>query len=88
MTPFDSKQFEIKREDQAIARWTGPKDDATLVQLLDLFRRETLARATVYLLCRERRSQRHCFHGTEGSQTHRRKRRLAILTKRIYSSFQ
>ena len=40
MTPFDSKQFEIKREDQAIARWTGPKDDATLVQLLDLFRKE------------------------------------------------
>lgn len=40
MTPFDSKQFEIKREDQAIARWTGPKDDATLAQLLDLFRKE------------------------------------------------
>lgn len=40
MTPFDSKQFEIKREDQAIARWTGPKDDATLAQLLELFRRE------------------------------------------------
>ncbi len=40
MTPFDSKQFEIKREDQAIARWTGPKDETTLVQLLDLFRKE------------------------------------------------
>ena len=40
MTPFDSKQFEIKREDQAIARWTGPKDDETLAQLLELFRRE------------------------------------------------
>lgn len=40
MSPFDSKQFEVKREDQAIARWTGPKDDITLAQLLDLFRRE------------------------------------------------
>ena len=40
MTPFDSKQFEIKREDQAVARWTGPKDDETLAQLLTLFRTE------------------------------------------------
>lgn len=40
MAPFDSKQFEIKREDQAIAKWTGPKDDATLAQLLNLFRTE------------------------------------------------
>ena len=40
MTPFDSKQFEVKREDQAIARWIGPKDDTTIAQLLDLFRRE------------------------------------------------
>ena len=40
MTPFDSKQFEIKREDQAIARWTGPKDEATLAQLIALFIRE------------------------------------------------
>ena len=40
MAPFDSKQFEIKREDQAIAKWTGPKDDATLTQLLNLFRAE------------------------------------------------
>lgn len=40
MTPFDSKQFEIKREDQAIARWTGPKDAETLGQLLELFLRE------------------------------------------------
>jgi hypothetical protein len=40
MTPFDSKQFEIKREDQAIAKWVGPKDDATLCQLLELFRDE------------------------------------------------
>ena len=38
MTPFDSKQFEVKREDQAIARWIGPKDDTTIAQLLDLFR--------------------------------------------------
>ena len=37
MTPFDSKQFEIKREDQAIARWTGPRDIETLAQLLTLF---------------------------------------------------
>lgn len=40
MPPFNSKQFEIKREDQAIAKWTGPKDDETLAQLLALFRRE------------------------------------------------
>ncbi len=40
MTPFDSKQFEIKREDQAIARWTGPKDAETMTQLLALFLRE------------------------------------------------
>ena len=40
MSPFDSKQFEVKREDQAIARWIGPKDDETIAQLLDLFRRE------------------------------------------------
>jgi hypothetical protein len=35
--PFDSKQFEIKREDQAIARWKGPKDFETLCNLLRLF---------------------------------------------------
>lgn len=37
MSPFDSKQFEVKREDQAIARWTGPKDAETLAQLIALF---------------------------------------------------
>ena len=37
---FDSKQFDIKREDQAIATWTGPKDDATLAELLTVFRQE------------------------------------------------
>jgi hypothetical protein len=40
MSPFDSKQFEVKREDQAIAKWTGPKDEATLAQLIALFIRE------------------------------------------------
>jgi len=37
---FDSKQFEIKREDSAIAKWTGPKDNGTLAELICLFRRE------------------------------------------------
>jgi len=40
VSPFDSKQFEVKREDQAIAKWVGPKDDVTLGQLLALFRIE------------------------------------------------
>jgi hypothetical protein len=40
MSVFDSKQFEVKREDMAVAKWTGPKDDATLTNLLELFRRE------------------------------------------------
>jgi hypothetical protein len=40
MSPFDSKQFEVKREDQAIAKWVGAKDDATLAKLLTLFRSE------------------------------------------------
>jgi hypothetical protein len=40
VTPFDSKRFEVKREDQAVAVWKGPKDDATLAQLLALFRSE------------------------------------------------
>jgi hypothetical protein len=40
VTPFDSKQFEVKREDQAIATWKGPKDAATLAQLIELFLRE------------------------------------------------
>jgi len=37
---FDSKQFEIKREDLSIATWTGSKDNATLAQLIALFRAE------------------------------------------------
>jgi hypothetical protein len=37
---FDTKQFVIKKESVAVARWTGEKDDLTLSQLLALFRRE------------------------------------------------
>lgn len=40
MSPFDSKQFDVKLEGRAIATWRGPKDDATLTQLLALVRRE------------------------------------------------
>jgi hypothetical protein len=40
MVQFDSKQFEIKREDQAVATWKGPKDSGTISQLLALFLRE------------------------------------------------
>ena len=40
MSPFDSKQFEVKLQGCAIATWTGPKDDATLGKLLELIRRE------------------------------------------------
>lgn len=36
MRPFDSKQFEVKREDQAIATWKGPKDRETVKRLIDL----------------------------------------------------
>jgi hypothetical protein len=40
VAPFDSKQFEIRREDVAIATWVGPKDDVTLAKLIELFRLE------------------------------------------------
>lgn len=37
---FDTKQFVIRKEQVAVAQWTGEKDDKTLAQLLALFRRE------------------------------------------------
>lgn len=37
---FDTKNFVVKKEETAIARWVGEKDDTTLSRLLDLFRRE------------------------------------------------
>lgn len=37
---FDTKQFSIKKEEVATAKWLGPKDDSSLAKLLGLFRRE------------------------------------------------
>lgn len=37
---FDSKQFQVKKSEVAIAKWLGSKDDDTLAELLKLFRRE------------------------------------------------
>lgn len=37
---FDSKQFQIRKDQVAIAKWTGPKDEVTLGELLRLFIRE------------------------------------------------
>jgi hypothetical protein len=43
INPFNSKQFQVirkKAREYALAKWTGPKDDDTLSELLKLFRRE------------------------------------------------
>lgn len=37
--PFDPK-FDVKMEAHAVARYVGPKDDASLAQLLAFFRSE------------------------------------------------
>ena len=40
MSVFDSKQFEVKLQGHAIAKWLGKKDAATLAQLFSLCLKE------------------------------------------------